>query len=75
MTDWQPIDTAPKDGTKIFGVSRQWWTPINGDHRWAYSPILVTFWMSDRGKWEFGCYAQPTHWLSIPELPTEGGAA
>lgn len=80
MNNWQPIDTAPKDGTVVL----VWW-PIgdypSGNHEFA---SFVDFggkvpegtfdgkpyrngWCNDRD----GAYlpVEPTHWMPLPEPP------
>lgn len=57
--DWQPIETAPKDGTRIivipygdiFDLSVSWF--IEGDDRWA--------------NWHW--IEAPTHWMPLPKPP------
>lgn len=66
-SQWQPIETAPKDGTRILlhdansAAKRQ---PIN---------TTVGSWWSDkyRNHWfpDHGFVNKPTHWMPLPELP------
>jgi hypothetical protein len=61
--DWQPIETAPKDGTPILGfMPSDDFSPITG--------IEVIWW--DFGAWLMGCEAvidHPTHWMPLPDPP------
>ena len=83
--NWQPIETAPRDGTLVLVYCKAGnGTSINGkiavarhahDHEWANGTL-----MSD---WEYGEYDAPhtpsgkggyivtaTHWMQLPEPPT-----
>ena len=59
--DWQPIVTAPKDGTKILIFERE-----NGDA----GTVRVASWRSDTipQGWT-GSERAPTHWLPLPTPP------
>jgi hypothetical protein len=71
MNRWQPIDTAPKDGSLIFG-----WIPGS-----CYATEIVFMrWDSDGPSdcigwwWEAGDHGgmldiDPTHWQPLPEPP------
>tara|TARA_Y100000310_G_scaffold63233_1_gene58530 strand:- start:2296 stop:2508 length:213 start_codon:yes stop_codon:yes gene_type:complete len=66
---WQPIDTAPKDGTEILVYGR------SKKERWQM--FTVVFWQYNC--WtltETGGYAEdsdpsldPTHWMPLPDPP------
>lgn len=73
---WQPIETAPKDGTWILitGGEGNWpdtdeVAPVvsafceknyHGEDTWHYC-----FW---EGGW-YSMYENPTHWMPLPPLP------
>jgi hypothetical protein len=63
MSDWQSIETAPKDGTMVLlawgtcsVASGFWWTPDR------FSPV---------GHWHIGDTEDrlPTHWMPLPDPP------
>ena len=57
---WQPISTAPKDGTEILAYA---------DNKGQKGERMVLYW--DRGFWLWGAIAihDPTHWMPLPEPP------
>ena len=78
--EWQPIETAPKDGTWVLltgGVIFYGW---DGDD---FPDCVVGQYVSDQyvseDKWQFawydgGCYGEyehPTHWMPLPAPPKE----
>jgi hypothetical protein len=75
---WQPIETAPKDGTTIrvrLSTGREtiaeYWSPpppeIDPEQRfggWAFDMAPV---FDDPGSWD----SEITHWMPLPESPPE----
>ena len=72
MTDWQPIETAPRDGAEILLIK-----VYKGR---VFSPVVARFvsnWCAG-GAWEIcedpECYFEhylwkPTHWMPLPQPP------
>ena len=65
--DWQPIETAPKDGTEILV-----WNEVSGPYRTAYQDRINEY----EGRWPMGfCgrigvwFPSPTHWMPLPKPP------
>lgn len=59
--DWQPIETAPKDGSRVL-INRKGYA----------EPICVGWysqdwkeWKSVPGEWSW----KPTHWMPLPDPP------
>jgi hypothetical protein len=81
MSEWQPIETAPKDGTKIvawgFLANR---APEMGVIRSETPVAHVMMWRSytglDAGDWVstsigIALAQHPTHWMPLPAPPEE----
>lgn len=69
MSEWNPIETAPKDGTYILAYS-----PLA--HEFNYSNIRVTYYRRSEDKQGFIGWGEfnsrnwpPTHWMPLPEPP------
>ena len=79
VAQWQPIETAPRDGTKIL-LYGQWQGEINGMRN---DVVAVGAWgggRSDRGKsgwWDiintdgYACWIYATHWMPLPAPPNK----
>ena len=74
--DWQPIETAPKDGTSVL----MFYPCGRHDHEWndfegRYEAVMAVMACDDRGIWH-GYYeatgpdGYPTHWMPLPPAPT-----
>lgn len=54
---WQDIETAPRDGTWVFGMGPGWWPPA------------VMQWSRMANCWQgFDREIRPAHWMRIPRL-------
>lgn len=66
MSEWQPIETAPRDGTKILV-----WVPDGGE-----SEATTAWWLLMEGWCDVRCVQlhYPSHWmpLPVPPLPQSG---
>ncbi len=79
MSEWMPIETAPRDGTRVivfspYGVHSR--AGYQGDCRCQHvcesywhqpgNPQVEGFWTSPMGQARF----RPTHWQPLPAPPT-----
>lgn len=81
QSNWQSIETAPRDGTEIIifvpgvagGVQAARWCSPHSDHSDEFKA-----WCVDDGKhgpWPIrGWRELPTHWQPLPEAPSEEGS-
>jgi hypothetical protein len=69
--NWLPIESAPKDGTRILAWRDTWETC--GFVRWVYNPRTHTEFWNDHIEWD--AYENesepPTHWLPLPPYPAK----
>jgi hypothetical protein len=78
MSEWKPIDSAPKDGTRVLLATKSGWTSTG---RWTEDAMI---WEGEEHPhWiHFECddfyYSvhlvdadEPTHWMRLPEPPVE----
>lgn len=65
--DWQPIETAPKDGAVIMGWIGVPWLFSWQEEKWhgviPHDSGYALMWVRSAK------YNQPTHWQPIPEPP------
>lgn len=57
VMSWQPIETAPKDGSEFLG--------------WFPGSTVMIWWMGQGGVWgnDFWEGEAPTHWMPLPNPP------
>ncbi len=74
--DWQPIETAPKDGTVIIGYGLPPKATVNQRHFGSDVRTIKTWKLGDTIGWSarnrFGMFTvgfEPTHWMPLPEPP------
>lgn len=82
MSEWLPIDTAPKDGAAIILA---WAIDADGNKiMWNESPetagvfVQVASWSEKEGWWwvytstiaDASLHFNPTHWMPLPKPPT-----
>jgi uncharacterized protein DUF551 len=71
MIDWQPIETAPRDGTNIM-----LYYPLKEVNE-SWEGIVFCYWNKWENNWVWSGRArrtfsrgfQPTHWMPLPEPP------
>lgn len=73
MSEWRPIDSAPKDGSAVLlfgGEGCFGWTP---PANMADLPLSISRWSEDRWVEATGEQYQPhdgpTHWMPLPDPP------
>jgi hypothetical protein len=62
VADWQPMETAPKDGTRVLLWSEEWTAACTGQYYGEPRGWGVFY---DVGMFKH----QPTHWQPLPEPP------
>jgi hypothetical protein len=78
MSDWQPIETAPKDGTRVDLWAKTW---IASQDRFEYQRFPNCWWIKGgdfggRSYWvDLDKHWYPTHWMLLPAPPPVGGAS
>lgn len=79
MSEWQPIETAPRDGTEIltWGYLHDDGGPYhpNGMSRLGEMPMMqISAWATEIGFWYSDVFSShghaPTHWMPLPPPPT-----
>jgi hypothetical protein len=70
MSEWQPIETAPKDGATIIAW-RSGFDPLLCSYRNGHFMVDATI-ISENGGYQDWVYPWPelTHWLPLPTPPS-----
>ena len=65
---WQPIETAPKDGTKVLLVNRRGNMAVG---LWQGQELYKGWWLmgGNRPNLFFNAPHGPTHWMPLPAPP------
>ncbi len=74
MSDWQPIDTAPRDGTRVLLWCEDGVGAVIGIWYAFKSNLLPPYWATTRGLLHGSAHDreyQPTHWQPLPPAPSE----
>lgn len=67
MSNWQPIETAPKDGTRVLLWSRGFLPMLGAWLEHTGMAYQKPAWWSNN----VPIIPQPTHWFPIPTPPAE----
>lgn len=68
--DWQPIETAPKDGTRVLLLTEHVGVSIG-----FFGPKYSLYGINYGDDWGYGCswrdsiQPPPTHWMPLPDPP------
>ncbi len=65
-SQWQPIETAPKDGTVIFGFWKSDTAELH--NKYSMSRWFDSAWFDPDGISE---YSTPSSWMPLPQPPKE----
>ncbi len=71
--EWQPIETAPKDGTAVLGYAGEtmttiFWRAAGDDLSLEHFPDKKGYWSVCPGLTMWGSWT-PTHWTPLPNKP------
>ena len=75
MTEWQPIETAPKDGTVLIGKIPNGNLDFNNEIKWVsgWCALYKMEWGGMKKEiWlKLNDEHQPTHWMPLPKPPKQ----
>ncbi len=72
MSNWQPIETAPKDGCSILVIENDEINIVSWDQWDSYKRCpkgwcVKGSWQDEQGGYE--TVDRPTHWMPMPNIP------
>lgn len=73
MSDWQPIETAPKDGTAFLATDGDDHSIVKWDKRRGWVAMGDGFLAiaSQGDTWTSYIEPLPTHWMPLPKPPVQ----
>lgn len=84
MNEWQPIDTASKDGSFVLLAGGMYYCEdandiygtcvgryVRKDYKDDGNPMGVWLIASREGGWADVLYKNPTHWMPLPDSPND----
>jgi hypothetical protein len=63
--EWQPIETAPKDGTPVLGYRDGDMATVEWRASWGEWVLVVPRAYAEDDEWK------PSHWMPLPDPPPE----
>ena len=66
MSEWQPIETVPMDGTPVLV-----WLPEKMQHSHVHAATYLPNIKIIGGHFAFDATSEPTHWMPLPPTPTQ----
>ena len=71
--DWQPIESAPKDGTEIiaWGVFNEDYGYTDRKESWTGIRWQINGWVTTKPTARHFNGFTPSHWMALPEPPQE----
>ena len=70
---WQPIETAPKDGTEVivYGIRLGDWGYTEDKPDWTGARYINGHWTETKPTPRYCNGFKPTHWLPLPDEPSK----
>lgn len=68
MSDWQPIETDPRDGEVILIFTPRTFPQVTAAE--YHDGLALEHWQAVGHRWHYP--DEPTHWMPLPQPPDEG---